>query len=46
MVVEDDAECYCEYFSCGDYKRYKMLFELFDHAVDEHLADCAEHSHS
>lgn len=29
----------------GDDKRSEMLFELFDHAIDEHLADCAENAH-
>ena len=39
VVVEEDAESNGENFPGCDNKRHKMLSELFDHPVDEHLAD-------
>ena len=39
VVVEEDAESNGENFPGCDNKRHKMLLELFDHPVDEHLAD-------
>ena len=39
VVVEEDAESNSEDLPCGDNERYKMLFELFDHPIDEHLSD-------
>jgi hypothetical protein len=45
VVVENNANGDCEYFSGGDDEGYEMLFELFDHAIDEHLTDCAEDAH-
>ena len=43
--VEDDAESNSEDFSRSDDKRYKMLFELFDHSVDKHLTSKCQDSH-
>lgn len=45
MMIVEDTESNCEYFSGGDDKRREMLFELFDHAIDEHLSDCAQNTH-
>ena len=45
MRVEDDAESNSEDFSRSDDKRYKMLFELFDHSVDKHLTSKCQDSH-
>lgn len=45
VVVEEDAECNGENLSCGDNERHKMLFELFDHPVNEHLTDQCQYTH-
>jgi len=44
-MVEDDAECDCEYLASSDDERNKMLFELLDHSVDKHLSDGRKSSH-
>jgi hypothetical protein len=46
MFVDDDTESNCKYFSSRDYKRYEMLFELFDHSVDKHLPYGTQNTHS
>ena len=45
MVIVEDAESDREDLSGGDDKGREMLFELFDHAIDEHLAHCAQDAH-
>lgn len=45
MMIVEDTESDCEYFSGGDDKGREMLLELLDHAIDEHLAYCAQNTH-
>ena len=45
MVIVEDAQANSEYFPGGDDKGREMLFELLDHAIDEHLAHCAQNAH-
>lgn len=45
MMKVEDAESDCKELSGGDDKGREMLFELFDHAIDEHLSDCAQNAH-
>jgi len=34
----ENAQSHCEYFPGGDDKGNNVLFEMFDHVVDEHLS--------
>ena len=45
VVVEEDAEGNGENLPGGDNERHKMLFELFDHSVYEHLTDQCQDTH-
>ena len=45
MMIVQDTEPDCEYLSGGDDKGREMLFELLDHAIDKHLAHCAQNAH-
>lgn len=45
MMIVKDTESNCKYFSGGDYKRCKMLFELLYHPIDKHLPYSAKDAH-
>lgn len=45
MVVVNDAQANGEYFAGRNDEGREVLFELFDHSIDEHLANGTEHSH-
>lgn len=46
MMIVENTEPYCEYFTSGDDEGREVLFELFDHSVDEHLSESVEDTHS
>lgn len=45
MLEVDDAQTYSNDFAGGDYEWNEVLFELFNHSVDEHLSYSRKSSH-